>query len=77
MKNRNMIRANERVGFMIMVAALLLGLPGIALAGPQGEASPAPPDLTQGGKPDNKHRWTFGRHRCAGLGVEPVRGGRK
>ena len=60
MKNRNMIRANERVGFMIMVAALLLGLPSMAVAGPQGEASPAPPDLTQGGKPDNEHRWTLG-----------------
>ncbi len=43
-----------------MVAALLLGLPSITLAGPPVEAPPAPPDLTQGGKPDNEHRWTLG-----------------
>jgi hypothetical protein len=43
-----------------MAAALLLGASTTAVAGPQAEASPAPPDLTQGGKPDNKHRWTLG-----------------
>ena len=43
-----------------MVAALLLGLQGMSVAGAPVEASPAPPDLTQGGKPDNEHRWTLG-----------------
>jgi hypothetical protein len=52
LENRNMMKAKKRVGFTIMAAALLLGLPGIAAA--------APPDLTQDGKPDNNHRWTLG-----------------
>jgi hypothetical protein len=47
-----MMKAKKRVGFIIMAAALLLGLQSMAVAGP--------PDLTQGGKPDNKHRWTLG-----------------
>jgi len=47
-----MMKAKKRVGFIIMAAALLLGLPSMAVA--------APPDLTQGGKPDNEHRWTLG-----------------
>lgn len=42
----------KRMGFILMAAALLVGLAGRAAA--------APPDLTRGGKPDNKHRWTLG-----------------
>ena len=37
---------------MIVAAALLLGLRGVADGGP--------PDLTRGGRPDNEHRWTLG-----------------
>ena len=70
------MQTKKRVGFIVMAAALLLGLSSMAVAGPQGEASPAPPDLTQGGKPDNKHRWTLGAT-GAGLGVESICGGRK
>ena len=70
-----MMKAKKRVGFIIMAAALLLGLPSMAVAGPRSRR-PAPPDLTQGGKPDNEHRWTFGAT-GAGLGVEQVCGGRK
>ena len=55
-----MTKAKMRVGFIIMAAALLLGVLRTAVAGPLVEASPAPPDLTQGGKPDNEHRWTLG-----------------
>lgn len=55
-----MMKAKKRVGMIIMAAALLLGLPSMAVAGPRDKAAPAPPDLTQGGKPDNKHRWTLG-----------------
>jgi hypothetical protein len=52
MKIRNMMKAKKRFGFTIMAAALLLSLPSMAAA--------VPPDLTQGGKPDNEHRWTLG-----------------
>jgi hypothetical protein len=38
---------------IIIATALLLGLPSMVAAAP-------PPDLTQGGKPDNKHRLTLG-----------------
>ena len=44
--------SRPRIGFILMAAALLLGLPGLAAGGA--------PDLTRGGKPDNKHRWTLG-----------------
>ena len=54
------MKTKKRVGFVIMVVALLLGLPSMAVAAPPVEAFPAPPDLTQGGKPDNEHRWTLG-----------------
>jgi len=39
------------MGFILMAAALLLGLPGLT--------GDRPPDLTRGGKPDNEHRWTL------------------
>ncbi len=42
-----------------MVSAVLLGLPGRVVGGAPGRVS-GPPDLTQGGKPDNNHRWTLG-----------------
>ena len=58
----------QRVGSIIMAAALLLGLPSMALAAPPVEASPAPPGLTQGGKPDNEHRWTLGATGARGWG---------
>ncbi|MHB8862446.1 MAG: DUF6288 domain-containing protein [Pirellulaceae bacterium] len=54
------MKTKQRVRLIVMAATLLLGLSSMAVAGAQGEASPAPPDLTQGGKPDNKHRWTLG-----------------
>ncbi len=54
------MKAKKRVGLIIVVAALLLGLPSLEIAGPPVQAAPAPPDLTQGGKPDNEHRWTLG-----------------
>jgi hypothetical protein len=60
MKNRNVMEAKKRAGFISMAAALLLGLPRMAVAAPPVKAAPAPPDLTQGGKPDNEHRWTLG-----------------
>ena len=43
-----------------MAAAWLLGLPVMAAGGPPAKAAAVPPDLTQGGKPDNRHRWTLG-----------------
>ncbi len=46
------VRSSARAGFIIMATALLLSLPIMAAA--------APPDLTQGGKPDSKHRLTLG-----------------
>ena len=52
MKIRNMMKAKKRFGFTIMAAALLLNPPSMAAA--------VPPDLTQGGQPDNEHRWTLG-----------------
>jgi len=58
MKIRYMMKAKKRVGFTIMAADWLLGLPSMAVAGLPVKAAAAPPDLTQGGKPDNKHLWT-------------------
>lgn len=46
------MEAIKRTCFLIVVVATLLGLPILAAA--------APPDLTQGGKPDNKDRLTLG-----------------
>jgi len=60
MKIRYMMKAKKRVGFTIMAAALPLGLPSMVVAGLPLKAAAAPPDLTQGGKPDNKHLWTLG-----------------
>ena len=60
MKIRYMMKAKKRVGFTIMAAAWLLGLPSMAVAGLPAKAAAVPPDLTQGGKPDNRHRWTLG-----------------
>lgn len=54
------MNTRQRFRLILMLAALLLSVLRTAFGGPQGEASPAPPDLTQGGKPDNKHRWTLG-----------------
>ena len=34
MKNSNMMKAKKRVGFTVMAAALLLGLPSMAVAAP-------------------------------------------
>ena len=53
----NLMRAKQRIGFTLMAAAMLLGL---ATGGSPGKAGDVPPDLTQGGKPDNEHRWTLG-----------------
>jgi len=47
----NMMRTQQRIGF-ILIAAALLCLPV--------KAATVPPGLTQGGKPDNEHRWTLG-----------------
>ncbi len=54
------MKTKERVGLIVVAAALLLDLSSMAVGGTQGETSPAPPDLTQRGKPDNEHRWTLG-----------------
>jgi hypothetical protein len=55
-----LMREALRIGFTLTAAALLLGLPGMAAGEPPGKAAAVPPDLTQGGKPDNAHRWTLG-----------------
>ena len=60
MKISNLMRAKQRFGFTLMTAVLLLGLPSLAVGGSPGKAAAMPPDLTQGGKPDNAHRWTLG-----------------
>jgi hypothetical protein len=60
MKNGNMMRAKQRIGFTLMASALLLGLPGMAAGGPPAKAAAVPPDLTQGGKKDGTHDWLLG-----------------
>jgi len=55
-----MMKTKQRIGFTLMAVACLLGLPVMAAGGPPAKAAAVPPDLTQGGKPDNKHRWTLG-----------------
>ena len=60
MKISNLMRTQQRIGFTLMAAAMLLGLPGMAAGGSPGKAAAVLPDLTQGGKPDNEHRWTLG-----------------
>lgn len=46
------VKVRARFGFFVAAAALLLCLPCMVAAGP--------PDLTQGGKPDDDRRWTLG-----------------
>ncbi|MCF7731602.1 MAG: DUF6288 domain-containing protein [Akkermansiaceae bacterium] len=78
MKITHLMRAKQRIGITLMAAALLLGLPEMATGGSPGKAAAVPPDLTQGGKPDNEHRWTLGAtgargwfwSRNAGGGIE-------
>ena len=60
MKTGNLMKVKLRIGCTLMAAAMLLGLPGMAAGGSPGKPAAVPPDLTQGGKPDNEHRWTLG-----------------
>ena len=62
MKNTNMMKTKQRIGFTLMAGACLLGLPVMAAGGPPAKAAAVPPDLPQGGKPDNRHRWTLGSY---------------
>ena len=60
MKISNPMRVKQRIGITLMAVALLLGLPDMAAGGAPVKAVAVPPDLTQGEKPDNEHRWTLG-----------------
>jgi hypothetical protein len=50
-KISNLMRARRRIGFTLLAAALLLGLPGMAVGGSPVKATAVPPDFIQSGGP--------------------------